>query len=58
MSRKDRRSQNDFPLLPLTEDERGASLAQYIESIARAYPVLENGAVLPPFPRLFLVTTS
>jgi trans-aconitate 2-methyltransferase len=44
-------------LLPLTEDERGAFLAQYTESIARAYPVLENGAVLLPFPRLFLVAT-
>jgi trans-aconitate 2-methyltransferase len=40
---------------PLGEDERAAYLAGYESAIGRAYPPLADGAVLLPFPRLFIV---
>jgi trans-aconitate 2-methyltransferase len=39
----------------LDESERQAFLAAYTERIAAAYPVLADGRVLLPFPRLFLI---
>ncbi len=42
---------------PLGESERQAFLARYEEAIAKAYPAETDGAVLLPFPRLFVVAT-
>jgi trans-aconitate 2-methyltransferase len=42
-------------LAPLDEAERAAFLARYQEAIAKAYPVMADGSVLLPFPRLFFV---
>jgi trans-aconitate 2-methyltransferase len=42
---------------PLDESEREAFLARYEEAIAKAYPAETDGAVLLPFPRLFVVAT-
>ncbi|ARP84992.1 trans-aconitate 2-methyltransferase [Bordetella genomosp. 9] len=42
---------------PLDETERRDYLNRYTEMIAKAYPPLQNGAVLLPFPRLFIVAT-
>ncbi len=42
---------------PLDEAEREAFLARYEEAIALAYPALDDGTVLLPFPRLFIVAT-
>lgn len=42
---------------PLTDDEKAAFLAAYTAEIAKAYPVYDNGSVLLPFPRLFIVGT-
>ncbi|MBN3814727.1 trans-aconitate 2-methyltransferase [Paraburkholderia sp. Ac-20347] len=40
-----------------SDDERAAFTARYREAIARAYPALDDGVVLLPFPRLFIVAT-
>lgn len=42
-------------LAPLDAAEREAFLGQYLDGIAHAMPVLDDGTVLLPFPRLFLV---
>lgn len=42
-------------LAPLTEQEQGAFIDQYLERISQAYPALADGSVLLPFPRLFLI---
>jgi trans-aconitate 2-methyltransferase len=42
---------------PLDESGRTAYLAQYTSAIADTYPVLPDGTLLLPFPRLFLVAT-
>lgn len=42
-------------LAPLNGSEREAFLAQYLSAIATAMPALGDGAVLLPFPRLFVV---
>ncbi|KAI96401.1 trans-aconitate methyltransferase [Rhodomicrobium udaipurense JA643] len=44
-------------LKPLDEDEQTAFLAAYREELAKAYPALDDGTVLLPFPRFFLVAT-
>ncbi len=44
-------------LAPLDEAERAGFLARYRAGVADAYPALPDGAVLLPFPRLFLVGT-
>lgn len=41
----------------LNEDERAAFVARYQAAIAAAYPAFPDGAVLLPFPRLFIVAT-
>jgi trans-aconitate 2-methyltransferase len=40
---------------PLNDDERAAYLHRYEAAVGQAYPVLPDGTVLLPFPRLFLV---
>jgi trans-aconitate 2-methyltransferase len=40
---------------PLNTIERASFLARYQEVIAHAYPALEDGTVVLPFPRLFFV---
>jgi trans-aconitate 2-methyltransferase len=42
-------------LAPLDDDERARFLERYLALIARAYPALDDGTVLLPFPRLFIV---
>jgi trans-aconitate 2-methyltransferase len=44
-------------LNPLTETERAQYLEQYLAAVKKAYPTLEDGSVLLPFPRLFIVAT-
>lgn len=44
-------------LAPLDEAEQAGFLARYRAGVADAYPVLPDGAVLLPFPRLFMVGT-
>jgi trans-aconitate 2-methyltransferase len=44
-------------LEPLDDVERAAFLNQYQEALAKAYPLLPDGAVLLAFPRLFFVAT-
>ena len=44
-------------LAPLDEAERTLFLQQYQELVAEAYPALDDGTVLLPFPRLFIVAT-
>ncbi|WP_445179438.1 trans-aconitate 2-methyltransferase [Pseudomonas sp. McL0111] len=44
-------------LNPLTETERAQYLEQYLAAVEKAYPTLEDGSVLLPFPRLFIVAT-
>ena len=44
-------------LAPLAPEERQEFLADYQQAINREYPVLEDGTVLLPFPRLFLIAT-
>lgn len=41
----------------LTDDEQTAFLAKYSVAIAKAYPVYDDGTVLLPFPRLFIIAT-
>ncbi len=42
---------------PLDATEKAAYLDHYQEAIARAYPAMADGAVLLPFPRLFVIAT-
>jgi trans-aconitate 2-methyltransferase len=42
---------------PVDEGERAQYLKQYLAEIEQAYPALEDGTVLLPFPRLFIVAT-
>ncbi|QNK66529.1 trans-aconitate 2-methyltransferase [Variovorax sp. PAMC26660] len=42
-------------LARLNADEKAAFIAQYQTEIAKAYPALDDGTVLLPFPRLFIV---
>jgi trans-aconitate 2-methyltransferase len=42
-------------LQPLTPPEQEAFLTDYRAGLAKAYPVLPDGSVLLPFPRLFIV---
>jgi trans-aconitate 2-methyltransferase len=42
---------------PLASEEREEFLARYRSAVARAYPALDDGSVLLPFPRLFMVVT-
>jgi trans-aconitate 2-methyltransferase len=42
---------------PLDETECSAYLREYEAAIAQAYPALDDGTVLLPFPRLFFVVT-
>jgi len=42
---------------PLDEGERAAFLERYEAAVALAYPALDDGTVLLPFPRLFIVAT-
>ncbi|WP_129774512.1 trans-aconitate 2-methyltransferase [Peristeroidobacter soli] len=44
-------------LAPLTPDEQQTFLATYEREMTTAYPALESGRVLLPFPRLFLLAT-
>lgn len=44
-------------LAPLDADEQAAYLAAYTREIAAAFPALDDGTVLLPFPRLFIVAT-
>ncbi|TAM89855.1 MAG: trans-aconitate 2-methyltransferase [Candidimonas sp.] len=44
-------------LAPLGGDEKKAYLARYLAELRRVYPAQPNGAVLLPFPRLFIVAT-
>jgi trans-aconitate 2-methyltransferase len=44
-------------LARLDPHEQDAFLARYREKLQRAYTVLDDGAVLLPFPRLFMVAT-
>jgi trans-aconitate 2-methyltransferase len=44
-------------LAPLDDAGRSAFLQRYREEIAKAYPALDDGTVLLPFPRLFIVAT-
>lgn len=47
------------PYIALLNDEGRASfLAKVEEEIAKAYPLLDDGNVLLPFPRLFIVATA
>ena len=44
-------------LAPLAPEEQQEFLAAYLQAISSAYPLLEDGTVLLPFPRLFLIAT-
>ncbi|UWF50699.1 trans-aconitate 2-methyltransferase [Pseudomonas sp. N3-W] len=44
-------------LEPLDETEKVQFLKQYLAAVEQAYPTLEDGSVLLPFPRLFIVAT-
>lgn len=44
-------------LAPLTDSEKSAFLDEYLARITLAYPVLADGTVLLPFPRLFIIAT-
>ena len=42
-------------LAPMDEEEKAAFLDLYLAAITKAYPALNDGTVLLPFPRLFIV---
>ena len=42
-------------IAPLDADERKLFLDRYLERISEAYPQLEGGGVILPFPRIFIV---
>lgn len=42
---------------PLTDNEREDYLDRYRAELAKAYPTMDDGSVLLPFPRLFIVAT-
>ncbi len=42
-------------LAQLSTDEKDEFLRRYTDAVAKAYPSLEDGTVLLPFPRLFIV---
>jgi trans-aconitate 2-methyltransferase len=44
-------------LEPLSSDETEAYLARYRAGLAEAYPLIDGGVLLLPFPRLFIVAT-
>ena len=44
-------------LQPLNDTEKTQFLEQYLAAVEQAYPVLPDGSVLLPFPRLFIVAT-
>jgi len=44
-------------LQPLDDTEKTQFLKQYLAAVEQAYPVLPDGSVLLPFPRLFIVAT-
>lgn len=44
-------------LAPLTPEEQQGFLVAYLREMTTAYPALESGTVLLPFPRLFLIAT-
>lgn len=44
-------------LQPLSEAERAQYLERYLAAIEQVYPTLDDGSVLLPFPRLFIVAT-
>ena len=44
-------------MAPLDEREKAAFLARYLAVITEAYPLLPDGTVLLPFPRLFIVAS-
>lgn len=44
-------------LAPLSDDERTAFVARYRDALAAAYPAFDDGTVLFPFPRFFVVAT-
>lgn len=44
-------------LQPLNDAEKAAFLQAYLAAISEAYPALEDGTVLLPFPRLFVVAS-
>lgn len=44
-------------LNPLDEGERSSYLERYTALLAKHYPILDDGTVLLPFPRLFIVAT-
>jgi trans-aconitate 2-methyltransferase len=44
-------------LAPLDPAEREVFLARYEDALTDAYPAMEDGMVLLPFPRLFMVVT-
>ncbi|WP_053151600.1 trans-aconitate 2-methyltransferase [Pseudomonas sp. P97.38] len=44
-------------LAPLDEPQREQYLAQYLKAVEQAYPTLDDGSVLLPFPRVFMVAT-
>jgi trans-aconitate 2-methyltransferase len=46
------------PLIALLDEDRRLDfLARYTEALSKAYPALDDGSVLLPFPRFFLVAT-
>ncbi|WP_460140068.1 trans-aconitate 2-methyltransferase [Pseudomonas sp. S2_E01] len=44
-------------LQPLSEAEQAQYLERYLAAIEQVYPTLDDGSVLLPFPRLFIVAT-
>ena len=44
-------------LQPLSEAEQVQYLERYLAAIEQVYPTLDDGSVLLPFPRLFIVAT-